>query len=81
MDGNVHRLLFDKKHSKKCKKLSGADVLVQLGIGLCVGASGYFLHVDNSAYAGHLAIDRLLDSPYVDFLAAPKSYYRNKAGE
>ena len=42
---------------------------------------GYFIHVNNSAYTGHLAIDRLLDSPYVDFLAAPKSYYRNNAGE
>ena len=42
---------------------------------------GYFIHVNNSAYTGHLAIDRLLNSPYVDFLAAPKSYYRNNAGE
>lgn len=37
---------------------------------------GYFIEVNNSAYAGHLAIDRLLDSPYVDFFAGPKSYYR-----
>lgn len=42
---------------------------------------GYFMHVDNSAYTGHLAIDKLLDSPYIDFLAAPKSYYRCKGGE
>jgi hypothetical protein len=42
---------------------------------------GYFIHIDNPAYTGHLAIDRLLESPYVDFLAAPKSYYRNVAGE
>lgn len=42
---------------------------------------GYFIHVNNSAYTGHLAIDRLLNSPYIDFLAAPKSYYRNSAGE
>ena len=42
---------------------------------------GYFVHVDNAAYAGHLAIERLLDSPYVDFFAAPKSYYRNHAGD
>ena len=42
---------------------------------------GYFLHVDNAAYTGHLAIERLLNSPYVDFFAAPKSYYRCKAGE
>ncbi len=42
---------------------------------------GYFVHVDNPAYTGHLAIDRLLDSPYIDFFAAPKSYYRNQAGD
>ncbi len=42
---------------------------------------GYFIHIDNPAYTGHLAIDRLLDSPYIDFFAAPKSYYRNQAGD
>lgn len=42
---------------------------------------GYFLHINDAAYAGHLAIDRLLDSPDVDFIAAPKSYYRTMAGE
>ncbi len=42
---------------------------------------GYFIHIDNPGYTGHLAWDRLLKSPYVDFFAAPKSYYRNKAGD
>jgi len=42
---------------------------------------GYFIHVNNSAYTGHLAMEQLLESPYVDFFAAPKSYYRCKAGE
>lgn len=42
---------------------------------------GYFIHIDNPAYTGHLALDKLLDSPYVDFFAAPKSYYRNQAGD
>lgn len=42
---------------------------------------GYFMHIDNAAYTGHLAIDKLLNSPYIDFLAAPKSYYRNGVGE
>lgn len=50
--------------------------------GKAVGAfHGYYLHVDNAAYTGHLALERLLDSPFVDFFAAPKSYYRCKAGE
>ena len=42
---------------------------------------GYFMHVDNAAYTGHCAIERLLDSPYIDFFAAPKSYYRCQAGD
>lgn len=42
---------------------------------------GYVIHIDNPGYAGHLAIERLLNSPYIDFFAAPKSYYRCKGGE
>lgn len=42
---------------------------------------GYYLHIDNAAYTGHLAVDRLLDSPYIDFLAAPKSYYHCGYGQ
>ena len=50
--------------------------------GKLVGAFyGYFIHVDNAAYAGHLAIDTLLNSPYIDVFAAPKSYYRCGPGE
>ncbi|OGV51112.1 MAG: hypothetical protein A2017_05310 [Lentisphaerae bacterium GWF2_44_16] len=42
---------------------------------------GYFLEVSRSAYTGHLAFERLLNSPYLDFIAAPKSYYRNGPGD
>ena len=42
---------------------------------------GYFLHIDNAAYTGHLEIERLLNSPYVDFFAAPKPYFRCINGE
>ena len=42
---------------------------------------GYLLFISNPAYSAHLALDRLLDSPYIDFLAAPKSYSRCLAGE
>ena len=42
---------------------------------------GYILECHNSAYAGWLGLDRILNSPYVDFLAAPTSYYRRAAGE
>ncbi len=42
---------------------------------------GYSLYVDNAAYTGHLALERLLASPYIDFFAAPKAYSRSEAGE
>ena len=42
---------------------------------------GYFAHCANAQYAGHLAIDQLLESPYVDFLCAPFTYRRETAGE
>lgn len=42
---------------------------------------GYFMECYNAAYTGWLAYERLLNSPYVDFIAAPKSYYRSIPGE
>ena len=42
---------------------------------------GYTLECHNAGYAGWLGLDRILNSPYVDFLAAPTSYYRRNAGE
>lgn len=42
---------------------------------------GYFLECHNAAYTGWLGYERLLNSPYIDFMAAPKSYYRTEAGE
>ena len=42
---------------------------------------GYMLECHNAAYTGWLGLERILNSPYVDFLAAPTSYYRRDAGE
>lgn len=42
---------------------------------------GYLLYMDRSAYAGHLGFEKLLQSPYLDFFAAPKSYFRCGPGE
>ena len=42
---------------------------------------GYFLECFNAAYTGWLSYERLLNSPNVDFFAAPKSYYRSGPGE
>lgn len=65
---NADAILHFAKIAKKTGKLVGTFY-------------GYFMHVDNVAYAGHLAIDKLLNSQYIDFLAAPKSYYRCGPGE
>lgn len=40
-----------------------------------------YLVVHNVVYTGHTEIDYLLNSPYVDFFAAPKSYYRCSPGD
>lgn len=45
------------------------------------GAFYGYLMVPQTAYAGHLAIDRLLDSPDIDFLCSPRSYYYCAPGE
>lgn len=42
---------------------------------------GYLLHMPRCAYTGFLGWQRLLESEYVDFYAAPKSYFRCGAGE
>jgi len=42
---------------------------------------GYFMGIGESGYTGHTNLQRLLDSPYVDFFAAPKTYYRVQAGD
>ncbi len=68
-EANVSALeYFSKIVKEKTNKLVGAFY-------------GYSLYIDNAAYSGHLALDRLLASPYVDFFASPKSYSHCAAGE
>lgn len=43
---------------------------------------GYIMHVRRSGYSSHLGnFERVLNSPYIDFIAAPKSYCRSDPGE
>ena len=43
---------------------------------------GYIMHLARCGYAGHLGgWERVLESPYIDFIAAPKSYRRSEPGE
>jgi len=50
--------------------------------GKAVGAFyGYVLHMRRAGYAGHISWEKMLECPYVDFFAAPKSYNRSGPGE
>ena len=42
---------------------------------------GYFMGIAQTGYTGHTHIQKLLDSPYVDFFAAPKLYDRCAPGD
>ncbi len=43
---------------------------------------GYIMYVERSGCASHLGgYERVLNSPYIDFLAAPKPYRRSEPGE
>jgi len=42
---------------------------------------GYILYMTRTAYAGHLAFEKLLSDPNIDFFAAPKKYSRSFPGE
>ena len=45
------------------------------------GAFYGYTAVAGCCHAGHLAIDRALESPYIDFLSSPKGYYKCYAGQ
>ncbi len=45
------------------------------------GAFYGYTTVYGCAHAGHLAIDRALESPYIDFISSPKGYYKCNAGQ
>ena len=56
--------------------------IVKEKTGKVVGAFyGYVLHMRRAGYAGHIGWDKMLECPYVDFFAAPKSYNRSGPGE
>ncbi len=48
---------------------------------LAAGVFYGYLYLPQAPNAGHLAIDRLAGSPYVDFMSSPKGYYRCLAGD
>lgn len=40
-----------------------------------------YIYMPQSAYMSHCALDTVLNSPYIDFLASPKAYFRTLAGD
>lgn len=40
-----------------------------------------YIYMPQSAYMSHCDIDTILNSPYIDFLASPKAYFRTLAGD
>jgi len=48
---------------------------------MVAGAFYGYMYTPYSPISGHLAIDRLLNSPYVDFISSPKGYHRCRAGD
>lgn len=48
---------------------------------LIAGAFYGYTYIYEAAYGGHCDIEHVMNSPYVDFLASPKGYYRSIAGE
>ncbi|MEE1223742.1 MAG: hypothetical protein UH081_00615 [Clostridia bacterium] len=40
-----------------------------------------YMYMPQAAYSGHLDIEKVITSPYIDFLASPKAYFRTLAGD
>lgn len=67
---------------KNAEALNHFAKIVKKKTGKLVGAFyGYSLYINDAAYSGHLALDKLLSSPYLDFFASPKAYARSGYGE
>ncbi len=48
---------------------------------LAAGAFYGYMYLHQSPNAGHLGLNKLLNSPYLDFMSSPKGYYRCLAGD
>lgn len=92
---SLRELFFDRKRNLLCADWeefnSACDaeavayfcrvVKEELGPDAVAGAFYGYSYLPYAANVGHLAPDRLLNDPNVDFLASPKGYYRCLAGD
>lgn len=81
--GNERSVRYSQFISRQCadRICHFAKVVKEVAPSKPVGAFYGYLMGKYPNERGHHAIDRLLDSPVVDFLSAPKTYYRSGAGE
>ncbi len=62
-----------------CKVVKESSDL--FGKELAAGAFYGYMYIHQSPNAGHLGFNRLLNSPYLDFMSSPKGYFRCLAGD
>lgn len=73
-----YTLFMEETHVKNITALSR---IVKEKTGKLAGIfHGYVMH-PGANYVGHTDLQKILEIPSVDFIAAPKSYYRYEAGE
>ncbi|MGI6691791.1 MAG: hypothetical protein ACOX63_13265 [Christensenellales bacterium] len=69
-------------HSKACfDALESFGKIVHEVAGKPAGGFYGYLQDETVGYAGHLAIDRAMTTPYVDFYSSPKAYHYCLAGD
>lgn len=80
--GNQKSIDYAEFMSNSCADaiLGIASHLKKLTDGKPVGTFYGYIHTGNPTDSGHLAVDKLLASPYIDFIASPKGYFATEAG-
>lgn len=69
-------------HSKACfDAIETFSKAIKEKTGKPCGAFYGYLQDESGGYAGHLAIERALTTPYVDFYSSPKAYHYCLAGD
>ena len=69
-------------HSKACfDAIEAFGKVIKENSGKAAGCFYGYFQDETVGYAGHLAIDRALTTPYVDFYSSPKGYHYCLAGD
>ena len=71
---------ISKANAEACEKFC-RTVKESAGENIAAGIFYGYMYMPKSAYSGHLGIDEVLKSPYIDFVASPKAYFRSLPGD